>query len=160
MVPIIISQEVKENIKFDFEKNIKDLLQIIPSDHLIHLGKIEVMYSTTDRVFGYYYGKSQVLKQAYIVIYAKHIMDYCPTFFSYICPFIVRFVLSGTLYHEIGHHYQRIQPGFKKKIWERHADKYSLRMQRKMFLSKGMGRVVYSLRFLILPLINFLRKRI
>jgi hypothetical protein len=160
-----IDQEVSEKIPFNCQKCIDQALEIIPEEHIIKLNSIIVSYSSKNlkgnlqNVRGLYYGKRTGVKEPYIHLFVKNILGNCPKWVMIFFPIVPRIFLSSVLFHEVGHHYQTISHGYKKEVWEMNANKYSLKMQRRLLCSKGIGRVIYSIRFLFIPIINCFKKK-
>lgn len=131
---IEIDKSILEKYNFDFEKNINLLLKFVPESHLTKLDKIKIVNCEGRKIRkygGYYSGESEGCSPV-IVICANHIFQGCPKIFFYI-PFFPRLFLASNLYHEIGHHYQRLQHGIKKEDWEKDAENYTKTMEKIVF---------------------------
>ena len=133
---IFVEQKVKIYFKFNFERNITNFLKYVPEDHLINLQKIEVIFSDY-RNFnsGAYYLGNLEHSMPTIVICPAVLFEKMPRLLFFILPFIPKFLLASALYHEIGHHYQRLSHGIKKDKWESNAENYSRIMMKKAFNS-------------------------
>jgi hypothetical protein len=161
---VIIETENLKKVPYNFKKNIDHMLKVIPAFHLVGLEKIVVTYEASDEdnlknVCGLYFGKSTE-QRPYIKLYVKNIFLDIPLLLIKFFPFIANLFFSETLYHEIGHHYQKITHGYKKEQWEKSANLYRLRMQRAFFFKNGIGKFLFSSRKTILPIINFIRKKL
>lgn len=136
-IKIEIEKDVLRKFPFDFENNVKVLLRTVPTEHLTQLNKIEIVNFSPQRKqkqsYGFYYGKREGVDTPTIIICVANLFGNMPKIIFYILPFIPRFLLADTLYHEIGHHYQRITHGIKKEYWEKDANSYSRFMKRKAF---------------------------
>lgn len=119
---------------FNFERFTKELICYIPEHHLSYLNRIEILYSESGKsvVEGLYCGKEQN-SNAKIILYPQVIFNKMPKLLFYLFPLIPRILYASTLYHEIGHHYQRMIPGVKKKKWEQNAELYVKKMNKLAF---------------------------
>lgn len=131
---IYIEEDLRKYYKFNFEKNIKNFIQYVPGNHIAHLDKIEVLVSGSreNGIGGYYSGKREQTMPK-IVLYPKSIFNKMPKILFYIFPLIPKLLFASALYHEIGHHYQRITPGIKKEKWEQDATTYERKVIRAAF---------------------------
>lgn len=136
-IKIIIDDHLSRSLSFDFEKNIKFLLDFIPVEHLVGLQEIKVIeYSPENKrktAYGFYYGKDQGIKNPVIVICVGNLFNKIPKVVFYFIPFIPRLLLADTLFHEIGHHLQSSSHGLKKEQWENNANSYARKMTKKVF---------------------------
>lgn len=134
---IHVEQHCQGTIPFNIEKLIKRLLGYIPPEHLIGLNKIVILDDVTHGplnkkgAMGIYRHK-EVQQPATIEIAVSVIYRGMPRVLFYM-PFVAKFMLANTLYHEIGHHYQQFTHGVKKQAWEDFADNYRKEMIRKAF---------------------------
>ncbi len=136
MVKIQVEEGLNKKYNFNFEKNIRSILKHVPEEHVRSLNKIEVVslpYGRQQRkAYGFYHGEREGEKFPKIVICAENILGNLPKVIFY-WPLIPRCFLASTIYHEIGHHYQRLHHGIKKEKWEKDADAYEKMMTRKAF---------------------------
>jgi hypothetical protein len=162
-VKIEVEGDIAKKIPFNFKKNIEAMLKVIPPEHILHLGKIRVTSLSPERkqkqAYGLYYGKREGFELPTIVICADSLLKGIPRIIFCIMPFIPRLLLADTLYHEIAHHYQRVSRGYKKERWEKDAEQYSKEMRKKLFLSSGVFKLVYSLRFVVVPVLKILKNK-
>lgn len=164
MVKIEVHQDVKKNSRFDFEKEIKNSLSIIPSQHLVGLDKIMVVYYSPfnkgilKNALGMYYGKREGAQFPHILICANPILNLTPQRIPILNDMIFRLNLRKTLYHEIGHHFQRITNGIYQEIWEANADQYSVRMQLKKYKENFIGRIFIGTVSLLKTILNLFRR--
>lgn len=136
MVKIQVEDSLKDCFNFDFEKNIKIILKYVPKEHIVGLCKIEAIRFSPEKhrrqTYGFYYGEREGEKFPKIVVCAENILGNLPKIIFHF-PFIPRIFLGMTIYHEIGHHYQRLRHGIEKKRWEKDADVYQKMMTRRAF---------------------------
>lgn len=152
-IKIIVEEDVKKANRINFESIILSLIDVVSSEHLIGLEKILVKSKSPiqkdayTEALGLYYGKREGAHQPYVVLCAENIVARIENI-----PFVLRWLISPkkiiaeTLFHEIGHHYQRISHGHKKKSWEKHADKYCTYMMRREFHSRGFGKLLKKIK--------------
>ncbi len=132
---IYIDSSIVPKYNFNFEEQIKFLLKFVPKEHLSKLEYIRVLNrsltASNGKVCrGLYYGGRAGFS---ILLSAETLFRGMPRLFFYI-PFIPRFVLAKTLYHEIGHHYEEcFCYGVKKGLKEKYAHEYAKGMQKKAF---------------------------
>lgn len=155
-IKVIIEEDVKNATQINFESIIFSLIDVIPSEHLIGLEKILIKFKSPiqkdeySEALGLYYGKREGANKPYVVLCAENLVIRIKS-----VPILFRFLISPkkiiaeTLYHEIGHHYQRLSHGYKKELWENHADKYSAYMMRREFHSRGFGKVLKKIKLAI-----------
>lgn len=155
-VKIEIEKDVKSKIPFNFENSIKKLIKIIPYEHIMNLKEIKVIWICQNKkqgqAHGLYYGDREGSPAPIIILCVGNILKGVPKIVYYLMPWVPELLLSDTLYHEIGHHYQRVSHGYKKEEWEKHAEQYSKMMQKEFLKTTNIGKLLY----LIKP---FLRKR-
>ncbi len=145
-IKVEVDDSIKQECAYDFEREIRSALTVIPSEHLQQLSEIIVQCEARKHsfnAFGSYYGKSESTKNPYVVIYAKNILARFPHSIPLLSTFCFRLYLRDTLYHEIAHHYQRISHGYNKMQWESHANKYSIKMQIRKYKENIFGKVVF-----------------
>ena len=134
-----IEPGLEEKFKFDFEANIKSIIQKIPSQHILGLDKIQVVYCSPERkrrrARGFYYGKNEGEKFPKIVICVNNILQNLPKPVLKL-SFIPRLFLAETIFHEVAHHYQRLRHGISKHRWEKDANAYAKRMMKHCLFSK------------------------
>lgn len=121
-------------LPFDFERFTNELIRYVPLHHLSYLNRIEILYSESDKkgVQGLYCEKEKN-SEAKIILYPQVIFYKMPKLLFYLFPPIPRILYASTLYHEIGHHYQRMIPGIKKEKWEQDAELYAKKMNKLAF---------------------------
>lgn len=138
---------VNEKCKFNFEKEIQKALTVVPKDNLRELFQIIVQYEPPSHnadAMGSYFGVREGVKEPYILLSMENILSCFPSSIPVLSKFLFRLYLRDTLYHEIGHHYQRLIHGIKKDKWENHAEEYSKKMQREMYRKSFVGRILFS----------------
>lgn len=132
---IRIENHCETRLPFDVDATIHKLITVVPREHLVGLDIIilvdQVTHKRGKNAAGIYQQKHGH-EPATIQIGLKTIYRGLPRIFPFL-PFVNKFLLARTLYHEIGHHYQRLVHGVKKKDAEQFAENYSLQMQRKAF---------------------------
>lgn len=150
---IFVEQKAESYFKFDFKRHITDLLKYVPKDHLTKLERIEVLYLDYRKLnAGAYYLGTPEHSVPTIVLCPKVLFEKMPRILFFILSFIPKFLLASALYHEIGHHYQRLTHGLKKDRWESNAETYSDTMMRRAFDSYRL------LLFVLFGPILFIRK--
>ena len=136
MAPRIENRLEHKILLFDIEKQIGKLLKVIPKEHLLGLDCIVIV----DEIRGKFgkrpagtYRRKQGREPAYIEISARHTFGDLPKVL-FMIPLIPKLLLAGTLFHEIGHHYQyTFKSRIGKKGWEPFAEKYRKQMFPKLF---------------------------
>jgi hypothetical protein len=121
----------------DLAEEARVLLRRLPPEHLIGISRITVSGTRPlDEVAGAdvlgQYFEAYDGEPAFIMIYPEEMSREVPLLLR---PFAVvwRVLLAETLYHEIGHHYQRFTHGIRKPAQENHAETYGLRHARAAF---------------------------
>ncbi|MBU4305270.1 MAG: hypothetical protein KJ893_06600 [Candidatus Omnitrophica bacterium] len=134
---IYIEDSVTEKNNFKFEKHLISLLRYVPKAHIDKLGCIKVVDKSLkskdgNECRGMYYASTNN-EDAIVFLSAEAMFKGMPKLF-FLIPLIPKFTLSYSLYHEIGHHYQRnFTHGIKKELAEKNADNYAKKMQQKAF---------------------------
>lgn len=135
-IKIEISSESKIRYSINFEKAIKRLLNVIPKDHLNKLNKVIVMNTSPEKKFsnaeGLYYSSNNG-KPAHIILIANNMFKGFPNWFLRTFPYFTNYFIADVLFHEVGHHYQQLTHGIKRRIKENHAEVYSKEMKRVYF---------------------------
>jgi len=148
---IEIAPDVQYRYRFDFERHITKLLSIVPPEHLRRLEKVVVVNSWKHKKYssvrGVYLERPPEGGGPVIVLDANAILGQFP-FFARCIPLVYRMALATSLYHEIGHHYQKLRPGIKREDWEQNAEQYARALFQKAF---------WSYRWAIVPLRIFLK---
>ncbi|MFA5272134.1 MAG: hypothetical protein WC412_07355 [Candidatus Omnitrophota bacterium] len=146
-IKIDIDENIFHKFPFNFEKNIRYLLAVVPTEHITQLNSVKVVSSFSGKqqnaAYGFYYGKREGADMPSIIICADNIFRRLPRFIFYLMPFVPRLFLADTLYHEIAHHYQRLTHGIKKENWEKNAETYSKHMKKRAF--RGYKWVLFVL---------------
>jgi hypothetical protein len=145
---ISVDSLTKQNIRFNFEKEIQRALLVIPEKDLYRLFEVRVEYNPPRHnieAMGSYFGMREGAKDAYVLLYSKNIASCIPNSFSIFHNFAFRFYLTYALFHEIGHHRQRILHGVKKEEWENDAELYCKYMQTKNYKRNFAGKVIINL---------------
>jgi hypothetical protein len=131
----IVTSGLRPHHRFDYPRMIRDLLVHVPPEHLGGISGITVSgdrpLDDGDDVLGQYYEKYES-DPAVIVLYLETMRREVP---RPLLPFPItwRILLAQTLFHEIGHHYQRFSHGIAKQRQEEHAEAYGMRLTRKAF---------------------------
>lgn len=130
---IFVDKRINE-FRFNFEEFTKELILHVPPHHLSYLTRIEILYleSGKSEAQGLYCGKEKN-SDAKIILYPQVIFNKFPKILFYLFPLIPRILYASALYHEIGHHYQRMIPGVKKEKWEQNAELYVKKMNKLAF---------------------------
>lgn len=130
-----VERRCKTWIPFNAEKTIQRLLKKVPQEHLAGLDAIIVVDQVThkeSRESEGIYWKESAQRPATIEIAENVIYRGMPKFLFFL-PFVAKFMLASVLYHEIGHHYQRLTHEVKKEQREKFAEAYKKQMLRKAF---------------------------
>jgi hypothetical protein len=153
-----IIDESSGSLPMDLSKAIRKLLRHLPNEHLIGLGSVTFMDDFDHKndenladAAGLYY-RSYNMNPAYIELSISGIYGDAP-YKMCLVPFVRKFWLAETLFHEIGHHYRHLTHGISKKENENFADQYQ---------KKFIKRVVYPWRYVLKPLVwayKFTKKR-
>ncbi|MFH1202580.1 MAG: hypothetical protein V1674_06835 [Candidatus Omnitrophota bacterium] len=147
-----------KSIKFNFRKNIEELLKFVPQEDLYKINKITIIDYPVERnvkdAAGLYYGY-QNAKNIEIVLNVSGMFYKMPRIFFIIFPIIPKLLLATTLFHEIGHHVQRIGHGYKKEGWEKTAEQYSKEITKKVFLTSRLFKALKLFKFLLVPILKF-----
>lgn len=134
---IEIDETVLRKYHFNFKKAINHIIDTVPQEHILGLGKIWITDSTFTKeeknAYGLYYGKREGANIPTIIINIANLFDNIPKFFFYCIPLIPKLFLANTFYHEVAHHYQRLRHGITKQKWEIDAKSYSRKMMLRMF---------------------------
>lgn len=160
---IVIENNIAVSVrKFDFRKNIEYLLQLVPKEHIYKINKIIVTNKASEKhmknAAGFYYGY-QDYKQINIVLGISGMFPKMPTIFFKLFPIIPKYLLARTLYHEIGHHYQNINHGYRKDVWEKTAEKYSEEMTKRFLLSSRISKLLKLFKFILVPVLKVYKNR-
>ena len=101
-------------------------MKFVPQSHLIGLEKVIVSdtFCGKDENTAALYRRKHINSPASIEIYFYSIFNKKPTYLLFL-PFVGKFLIASTLYHEIGHHHHHsFQHGVTKKKSEAYAEKY------------------------------------
>jgi len=114
---------------------INKLMKFVPQSHLMGLEKIIVSntFSGKDKNNAALYHRRDSNSPASIEISFYSVFHKKPMALLFL-PFVGKFLLASTLYHEIGHHHHHsFQHGVKKKKSEEAAEKYKKEILKKAF---------------------------
>jgi hypothetical protein len=130
----MLIKKIRGNL--DIEKLLGSYLKQIPVGHLVGLERIvvvdEIAHIKNTKARGLYHKKDHH-EPATIEIALDSVYKGMPKIIYYI-PFIPKFLLANTLYHEIGHHYQtRLTHGIRKTEQEAFAETYTKKMLKTTF---------------------------
>lgn len=126
---------LKPHHRFDYRAMILDMLKAIPPEHTAGIAWITVSgdppVDDDNDVLGQYYERYEG-EPAVIVVYLEVMRRETPRLLR---PFPItwRILLAQTLFHEIGHHYQRFSHGIGGARQEDHAEAYGDRYARLAF---------------------------
>lgn len=131
----IVTSGLKPHHRFDYVGMVRALLAHVPPEHLGGISGITVSgdrpLDDEDDVLGQYYEKFEN-DPAVIVLYLETMRREVPRLLLQF-PITWKILLAQTLFHEIGHHYQRFSHGIAKQRQEDHAEAYGMRLTRKAF---------------------------
>ena len=127
----IIEVNISKQIPYNFSNAIQELLKYVPKEDLIGLSKIVIIDEPLDSKWakqypwaaGAYFEKFQN-RNAYIELYFKKIYSTLPNWF-FRFPFLPQHSISYVLFHEIGHHAQKMKHGLGKNVIEKDAGTYA-----------------------------------
>jgi len=142
---IKIINKYKGKMAVNFEKKILKLLKFVPKKDLIGINEIIITNKAYERKYhlaGGLYIYKRDLNRASIEICIDVIFRQFPKILFYF-PFISTFLLANILYHEIGHHCERITHNNKKKDSEEFADLYRKKIIHKAF--KLWGYLIFPI---------------
>ncbi len=114
----------------DFEDTVRALLRRLPPEHVLGLGRITISggrpldEAADSEILGQYF-EAYDGEPAFIMIYPEEMAKEVPFFVRRI-PLVWRVLVAETLFHEVGHHYQRFTHGIRKPAQEDHAENYGL----------------------------------
>jgi hypothetical protein len=114
---------------------INKLMKFIPQSHLVGLDRIIIYdtFSGKDKINAAYYLSRDSNSHASIEISFYSVYHGRPMILLFL-PFIGKFLLASTLYHEIGHHHHHsLQHGVKRDKSEDYAEKYKKEILREAF---------------------------
>ncbi len=143
-----LREEIKKILPLNFEAEIRSALSVVPDAHLRGLSEVRIVYDpplTKDDykyAAGLYYGDREGAASPYVLICTKNLFNGCPKGIPLLSSFACRMSLRKTLYHEIAHHYQRINHGIKREQWETDAKKYSVKMQLAKYRQNPLGKIL------------------
>ena len=121
----------------DFPSAVRELLRRLPPEHLVGISRITISGGPPldedrgNEVLGQYF-EAYDGEPAFILLYPEEMAKEVP-FFLRPFPLVWRVLLAETLFHEVGHHYQRFTHGIRKPAQEGHAEGYGLRHARAAF---------------------------
>ena len=114
---------------------INKLMKFVPQNHLMGLEIIIVSYafSGKDKNSAALYRRKNSNSPASIEISFSSVFNKKPMTLLFL-PFVGKFLLASTLYHEIGHHqHHSFQHGVTKKKSEEFAEKYKKEILKRAF---------------------------
>lgn len=153
---------IDKRINLNFKKTIENLLKFVPPEHLYKINKIIVTDKSNEGkvrdVAGLYYGY-QNSQEIDIVLCVSGMFYKMPRVFFILLPIIPKLLLANTLFHEIGHHVQRMGHGYKKERWESSADQYSKELSKRVFFSSRVFKVLSLFKFILVPILKFYKRR-
>ncbi len=150
----------------DLVQVVRDLLRRVPAEHVVGISRITLSgarpldEASGEEVLGQYFEACDG-EPAFIMLYPEEIAGEVP-FLLRRSALAWRVLLAETLYHEVGHHYQRFTHGIRKTAQEDHAEGYGLRHARRVFprvyrVLDGWRRVRAGLRRLRLAALELRR---
>jgi hypothetical protein len=126
---------LKPHHRLDYVGIVKRLLTFVPKEHQVGIAMITVSgdrpIEDDDDVLGQYFERWE-RDPAVIVIYLEPMRREAP---AWLRRFAItwKVLIAQTLFHEIGHHYQRFSHGIAKTRQEDHAELYGERLARTAF---------------------------
>lgn len=114
-----------------------ELLSAVPEEDLAGLNEIVLVDEIPDRRYRGRYGMylpRTGKDKATILIAVDRLLGSLPRVLLLV-PFVRKFVLANTLYHEVGHHYCSTFPNIRASERERLADRYRKKMVKRKFSS-------------------------
>ncbi len=131
----IFTSGLKPHHRLDYPKMVREILRVIPPEHTAGIAYITVSgdppLDDDNDVLGQYYERYEG-EPAVIVLYLEVMRRETPRLLH---PFPItwKILLAQTLFHEIGHHYQRFSHGIGGARQEDHAEAYGDRYAREAF---------------------------
>jgi hypothetical protein len=121
--------------RLDYPRVVSDLLELVAPEHLAGIASVTVSgdppLDDDDEVLGQYYERYEG-DPAVIVVYLETMKREAPALFR-LFPVTWKYLIAQTLYHEVGHHYQRYSHGIAKGRQEDHAEAYGQALTRRAF---------------------------
>jgi hypothetical protein len=119
----------------DYKAVVNDLLRHVPPEHLAGIAYVTVSgdkpLDDDDDVLGQYFERYEG-EPAVIVLYLETMRREVPWYLRRF-PITWKILIAQTLFHEVGHHYQRFSHGIAKGRQEDHAENYGDYYSRKAF---------------------------
>lgn len=123
-----IKIEIKNNLKFNFNKYINLMLSLVPNENLIGLAKIKILEKicSHENVRARYLPLNNGKMSEIEVDVSTLNKEAIPKYIFNIFPEIAALLLSEYIFHEIGHHIHFFkQHGIKKNKYESFANLYA-----------------------------------
>jgi hypothetical protein len=121
----------------DLADTVRVLLRRLPPEHVMGLARITISggapldEAAGSDVLGQYF-EAYEGEPAFIMLYPEEMAKEVPCFVRRV-PLVWRVLVAETLFHEVGHHYQRFTHGIRKPAQEDHAENYGLRYAQAAF---------------------------
>jgi hypothetical protein len=131
----VVTSGLKPHHRLDYVGIVRRLLTFVPPEHLAGIAMITVSgdkpIEDDDDVLGQYFERWE-RDPAVIVVYLEPMKREAAGWIRRL-PQAWEVLIAQTLFHEIGHHYQRFSHGIAKTRQEDHAELYGDRLARKAF---------------------------
>jgi hypothetical protein len=149
-VIVKVDEMSEKEYPFHLSERVNTYLAVVPEQHLFGIGKIHLAHHNEKNRQGRLVdGRYIPGKLAKIILYPPNIFGGYWKSLYYLFPFLIDSFLADVLYHEIGHHYHISRHGIKKTDWEPIADRYSRSMKKKLFHSRGFGKVLFKIKSIL-----------
>jgi len=131
----IVTSGLKPHHRLDYVGIVRRLLTFVAPEHLAGIAMITISgdkpIEDDDDVLGQYFERWE-RDPAVIVVYLEPMKKEAAAWIRRL-PMAWEILIAQTLFHEIGHHYQRFSHGIAKTRQEDHAELYGDRLARKAF---------------------------
>ncbi|MDZ4805376.1 MAG: hypothetical protein SGI90_10995 [Candidatus Eisenbacteria bacterium] len=131
----IVTSGLKPHHRLDYVGIVRQLIAFVPPEHLVGIAMITVSgdrpIEDDDDVLGQYFERWE-RDPAVIVVYLEPMKREAGRWLRRF-PLTWKVLIAQTLFHEIGHHYQRFSHGIAKTRQEDHAELYGERLARRAF---------------------------
>ena len=133
----ITTLDLTRRYPVDLVETTRGLLRHLPPEHYAGILRITLAGGSPlderegEEILGQYF-EAYEGEPAFVMLYPEEMAREVPMFLRPF-PLVWRVLLAETLYHEIGHHYQRFTHGIRKPAQEDHAEAYGKRYARSRY---------------------------
>jgi hypothetical protein len=146
----ITTLDITRRYPVDLVETARGLLRHLPPEHYAGISRITLSGGAPlderaeEEILGQYF-EAYEGEPAFIMLYPEEMAREVPKFLRPF-PLVWRVLLAETLYHEVGHHYQRFTHGIRKPVQEDHAEGYGKRYARSRY--PGVYRMLQGWKWL------------